>query len=61
MSKIMGHKYQLALAVLKSRRVELDSLLDLKWYDRGLYKEIERRIASIDEQIKDINERIAKK
>lgn len=56
MSKILGHKVQLALAVLKARRVELDSLLDLKWYDRRLYQNIENRIISIDKQIKEINE-----
>lgn len=61
MSKILGHKVQLALAVLKARRIELDTLLDLKWYDRSLYLAIEKRIASIDKQIEEINERINKK
>lgn len=61
MSKILGHKVQLALAVLKARRIELDTLLDLKWYDRSLYQAIEQRIASIDRQIEEINERINKK
>ncbi len=61
MSKILGHKVQLALAVLKARRIELDTLLDLKWYDRNLYQAIEQRIASIDKQIEEINERINKK
>ena len=57
MSKILGHKTQLALAVLKARRVELDSLLDLKWWDQPLYRQIEARIASIDKQIEEIKER----
>lgn len=61
MSKILGHKVQLALAVLKARRIELDTLLDLKWWDQSLYREIEKRIASIDRQIEEINERINKK
>lgn len=61
MSKILGHKVQLALAVLKARRIELDTLLDLKWWDQSLYREIEKRIASIDKQIEEINERINKK
>lgn len=61
MSKILGHKVQLALAVLKARRIELDTLLDLKWYDRSLYQQIEQRIESIDKQIEEINERINKK
>ena len=61
MSKILGHKVQLALAVLKARRIELDPLLDLKWWDQSLYREIEKRIASIDKQIEEINERINKK
>lgn len=61
MSKILGHKVQLALAVLKARRVELDTLLDLKWWDQSLYREIEKRIASIDRQIEEINERVNKK
>ena len=57
MSKILGHKVQLALAVLKARRIELDTLLDLKWWDQSLYREIEKRIASIDKQIEEIKER----
>jgi len=57
MSKILGHKVQLALAVLKARRIELDTLLDLKWWDQSLYREIEKRIASIDKQIEGIKER----
>lgn len=61
MSKILGHKVQLALAVLKARRIELDTLLDLKWWDQSLYRQIEARIASIDKQIEEINERINKK
>lgn len=61
MSKILGHKVQLALAVLKARRIELDTLLDLKWWDQSLYREIEKRIASIDRQIEEINERVNKK
>lgn len=61
MSKILGHKVQLALAVLKARRIELDTLLDLKWWDQSLYRQIEKRIASIDKQIEEINERINKK
>ena len=61
MSKILGNKVQLALAVLKARRIELDTLLDLKWWDQSLYREIEKRIASIDKQIEEINERINKK
>jgi len=61
MSKILGHKVQLALAVLKARRIELDTLLDLKWWDQSLYQQIEKRIASIDKQIEEINERINKK
>lgn len=61
MSKILGHKVQLALAVLKARRIELDTLLDLKWWDQSLYRQIEKRIASIDRQIEEINERINKK
>lgn len=60
MSKILGHKVQLALAVLKARRIELDTLLDLKWWDQSLYREIEKRIASIDKQIEEINERVKK-
>ena len=58
MSKILGNKVQLALAVLKARRIELDTLLDLKWWDQSLYREIEKRIASIDKQIEEINERV---
>lgn len=61
MSKILGHKVQLVLAVLKARRIELDTLLDLKWWDQSLYRQIEKRIASIDKQIEEINERINKK
>lgn len=61
MSKILGHKVQLALAVLKARRIELDTLLDLKWWDQSLYRQIEKRIASIDKQIEEINERVNKK
>ena len=61
MSKILGNKVQLALAVLKARRIELDTLLDLKWWDQSLYQQIEKRIASIDKQIEEINERINKK
>lgn len=61
MSKILGHKVQLALSVLKARRIELDTLLDLKWWDQSLYREIEKRIASIDKQIEEINERVNKK
>ena len=57
MSKILGHKVQLALAVLKARRIELDTLLDLKWWDQPLYRQIEARIASIDKQIEEIKER----
>ena len=57
MSKILGNKVQLALAVLKARRIELDTLLDLKWWDQSLYREIEKRIASIDKQIEEIKER----
>ena len=60
MSKILGHKVQLGLAVLKARRAELDALLDLQWYDRGLYAHIENRIEELDEQIKEINERVNK-
>lgn len=58
MSKIIGMKVQLALAVLKARRVELDALLDLKWYDEGLYRHIEDRIGDIDDQIEEINAKV---
>jgi len=61
MSKILGHKVQQVQAVLKARRIELDTLLDLKWWDQSLYQQIEKRIASIDKQIEEINERINKK
>lgn len=75
MSKILGHKVQLALTSLKARKVELQQLqanYEVRWrqhaYRQGkdpnkpprtIYADmIEDAIKKIDEQIKEINERV---
>lgn len=64
MSKILGHKVQLALAVLKARKVELMQVLNCinsapapAW---TVQQFVNKRIDEIDLQIKEINERVNK-
>lgn len=64
MSKILGHKVQLALSVLNARRDELKRLQENAGY--GEYKEqdykqaIDLRIKDIEKQISEIKERVNK-